>query len=476
MAGMSDSKASPPRLLTECLIGAAATVAVALLVHRWISLANLAFLFLVPVIAMAGKRGLVGGLVTALLATLAFNFVFVPPAYTFRVADVDNLVTLCVLALAAALASQFAARLRAQVDKAEALARDSERLGSLTQELACCSEASAVESVVIHRIQDWTGATVRLIDPDEEPTLSPLDAAAARWAMAHRVEAGRGSDVMSGADALYMPIDGSATPVVAQLWRDGAALPIPAGRRDLVRQALARLGATIHRVTVDAREQRDAMREAVLTSIGHDLRTPLTGIIAGLAALTPDADGFVETSRAEAARLEALVTNILDLARLRADVLPEALEAIDLTDAVDAVLSAMSARLAEHQLAVDLPATLSLVRSDPRMLHHMLLNLLDNAVKFSPPGSTITIEGRAQAGITLSICDQGRGLVGTDNGLPKRSTIESVAGSGLGLNVVSGFAKALGIAFTASNRADREAGAQMTLTFPPALCIAPIAS
>jgi len=204
--------------------------------------------FLVPVIFVAGKRGLAGGLATALFATLGFNFFFVPPAYTLHVADVDNLVTLLALALTAALVSQLSARLKVQAMQAGALAQMSLRLATFTQDLAACGTEPAVRSIAEDRIGAWTGAELCFVDPDNDEALSPLDAAAARWALAHKVEAGRGTDVMAGADALYIPIQESTVPMVAQLWRGTGTVPVPNDSLELVRQMLIRTGVALHRV------------------------------------------------------------------------------------------------------------------------------------------------------------------------------------------------------------------------------------
>ena len=472
MPGMADSKVPAVRVLMEALLSAGVTIAAAHFVQAWLSLANLAFLFLVPVIVMAGARGLSGGLVTAFFATLGFNFFFVPPAFTLHVADVDNLVTLLVLALTALLVSQVTARLKAQAMRAEALSQNVARLSALADDLASCTTEEAVLACATMLIEGWTEAKLCFLDPEGETSLSPLDTAAARWALAHKVEAGRGTEVMAGADALYAPVEGGPTTLVAQLWRGSGAPPRPPGAQDLIRQALSRTGVALHRVTVEARQQRDAMREAILASIGHDLRTPLTGIIAGLAAIPPDAQGLVDQTRGEAARLDQLVTNLLGLARLRSDAVRDAREAVDLIDAVDAVLSSLSRPLAGRDVRVNLAPGVPLVRTDPRMLHHMLLNLIDNAAKFSPPGSGILIEGIQNAeGLTLRIIDEGRGLPDGLIGLPRREAADTVQGNGLGLSVVTGYAGALGIGFHVTNRADGQSGACMNLAFPPALLI-----
>lgn len=471
---MTDSLPSPVRILGESLLSVALTIGAGLILGGWLSIANLAFLFLAPVILMAGSRGLFGGLVTALFATLAFNILFVPPTFTLRVADVDNLVTLAVFALSALLASHFAARLRAQAQRAEGLAQTSARLAELTQDLAACATIDEVCALVATRVGDWTGARLRFLDVAAEDSLSPLDAAAARWSRAHDSEAGRGTDVMAGADALYLPVEGASTTLVAQLWRGSGGALITAGDRDLVRQALIRTAATLQRIAIRASEQQAAVREAVLASVGHDLRTPLTGIMAGLAALPQDEAGILDSTRAEAARLDRLVTNIIDLARLRSDAVPAASDTIDLTDAIDAATTALTARLSAHRLSVSLPPDLPLVRSDARMLHHMLINLVDNAAKFSPAGSLIAIAATAhETGVTLSISDEGRGLPHDSPAVPRRDPAEPEPGNGLGLTVVTGFARTLGIGFATGGRPDGHKGALASLHFSPALCLAP---
>jgi len=128
---MANSKAPAVRVVIEAVLSTGLTIVAAQLFQGLLSLANLAFLFLVPVIVVAGARGLFGGLLTAVFATLGFNFFFVPPAFTLHVADVDNLVTLLVLALTALLVSQVTARLKAQAMRAEALSLSAARLSAL---------------------------------------------------------------------------------------------------------------------------------------------------------------------------------------------------------------------------------------------------------------------------------------------------------------------------------------------------------
>ena len=215
------------------------------------------------------------------------------------------------------------------------------------------------------------------------------------------------------------------------------------------------------------------MRDALLASFGHDTRTPLTTIRSGLAALKGDPSNLAALDAAQegAERLEWLFSNLVDLARIRAGAITLRLEAVDLTDAIASALDALKRQTAQRVLALEIPQTLPLVRSDERLLHHIIVNLVDNACKFSPVGGDvqIVIEHKVD-GLSLIVLDSGPGLESGQiadlfqpfsrgqNGL-------SAPGTGLGLAIVAGYAKALGLVVTAGNRNDR-AGAEFRLFFP----------
>lgn len=464
-------------------------LSLAMVVHPWLGLANLAFLFLVPVIVMAGRRGIWPGLLTATFATLSFNFFLVPPAYTLRVADLDNVVTLGVFALAAIFVSQFASRLKQQASRAEQLAADSDALALLAQELATNSDGEALLNILKARLENWTGCAVRLIDGNSEALdkagLSPMDNAAAEWSIAHFVPAGRGSSVMAGADALYLPMPvGTEKSYVVQFWHGDGGTPVSPARLGFVKQVITLGGDALHRQLVNqqqyalvARQHQDAMRDALLATISHDLRTPLTTILVGLSALRPDKEGTLDAVRAEAKRLDHMVGNLLELARLQADALPGTIEPVDLTDVIDAAVCAMEKSLSEHRLNIAIAADLPLVRSDGRMLHHMVINLIDNACKYSPAETAIHITAHMEGDeVALSVADQGRGLTGELADMVavfrRGQNIGQVTGNGLGLAVVDGFARALGLRVSAMNRNDQQGqGAIFKIIFPHELIV-----
>lgn len=465
----------------------AACVLIGIFIEPIIGLANLAFLFLLPVVVIAGRHGLTAGLATAAATTLCFNFAFVPPRWTLQVARIENVVTLMMLGATAVLVSHFAARLKTQAERARQLAEDSARLGQLSFDLSQLGDTETLTQYLCSQLESVTDAKVQLIDSTrcaaQDWTLGPLDHSAATWALSHGEAAGRGTDLLAGADALFLPLAvGGSDRWLAQFWRGDAIPPVTPGRLSLVKQILSRGGEAIHRVHVmrrqaeiEARQSEDDMRETLLASISHDLRTPLTGICAGLDALPRDPDGVVESTRAEATRLQRMIANLLDLARIRSDAISLAREATDLTDVIDAAIVAMSRPLQNRPIEIEIEPQLPLVQTDPRLLHHMLINLIENACKYSPAGALITLSARLSgAEIHLSVIDCGAGLPdmeGSDMfGRFERGTnADRVPGNGLGLAVVAGFAQALGVSVAAVTDKDTGSGSRITISFPKSL-------
>jgi two-component system, OmpR family, sensor histidine kinase KdpD len=491
-----DMKGRPSTIVSPVLAAIASAVAmlaacilIGIFIEPFIGLANLAFLFLLPVVAIAGRFGLAAGLATAAATTLCFNFAFVPPRWTLHVARIDNVVTLVMLAATAVLVSHFAARLKAQAERARQLADDSALLSQLSFDLSQLGDIETLRQYLCTQLERVTGAQVQLIDSmhcaAQDWRLGPLDHSAATWALSHGEAAGRGTALLAGADALFLPVAiGGDDRWLAQFWRGDAHPPVSTGRLSLVEQMLTRGGEAIHRAHVmhqqadiEARQSEDNMRETLLASISHDLRTPLTGICAGLDALPHDPDGVVEATRAEAARLQRMVSNLLDLARIRANAVALTREATDLTDAIDAAIAAMERPLRTHRVDIEIEPQLPLVQTDPRLLHHMLINLIENACKFSPEDAPVTISAvRSGADIHLSVIDCGPGLpdmAGSDMfGRFQRGTnADRVPGSGLGLAVVAGFAQAIGVSISAATEIGPHAGSRLIIGFPASLCL-----
>ena len=219
--------------------------------------------------------------------------------------------------------------------------------------------------------------------------------------------------------------------------------------------------------------ERDRLRQALLSSVSHDLRTPLTtilGTLKDLRALSPEQAVQLSATRAEAERLHRFVANLLDMVRIEAGALHQSIEPVDLSDAVASALHDLAAALKDHPVQIALLPDLPFVLVDPQLFHHCLINLVENAAKHGNARAAVSVRAYREAdGLVLSIEDEGPGL---PEGQDKRifETFARIEGSdrsggtGLGLAIVKGFAEAMGLAVQAANRTDRS-GAAFTIRF-----------
>lgn len=481
----SGARYAAVRWLPLALAVIAMVTGVSALLSGQLSLANLAFLFLLPVIVVSGRYGLSPGLMTAALSTLAFNFFLVPPHYTLHIADADDVVTLAILLAVAFAVSNFAARLQAQASLARQKAMESDALARLTMDVGRQSNEEGMRQCLAEALTHETGCTVTVSAVgdalDGLAAASPIDLAAARWALAHGDAAGRGAPILASADSLFLSSKaGDDRALLVQFWRGDTLVPVTTARlpfmqamTDRCGEAIERLGVANARRSLEARKRQDAMRDALLASFGHDMRTPLTTIKSGLAGLKDDPGNAAALHAASegADRLEWLFSNLVDLARIRAGALSLRLEAVDMTDAIGSALDALKRQTVGHDIVLDIPGTTPLVRSDERLLHHILVNLVDNACKYSPAGGAIDIAvSNDEAGLALAVRDAGPGLgnaTEADLFMPfdRGGNASLTPGTGLGLAIVAGFAKALGVDVRGNNRAKGK-GAEFTLYFP----------
>jgi two-component system sensor histidine kinase KdpD len=225
-------------------------------------------------------------------------------------------------------------------------------------------------------------------------------------------------------------------------------------------------------------KERDRLRAALLSSVSHDLRTPLTAILAAINEMRGKAPAeLVDTVDSEAQRLNRFVANLLDMARVEAGALKLNIEPVDLTDAIASAVHDTRRILGDHPITLNVSPELPLVRVDPHLFHHCLMNLLDNAGRYANPGSPITISAaRAPGSLTLSVTDIGPGLpAGKEQEVFEtfrrlEGSDRTKTGTGLGLAIVKGFAEAMGLAVEASNQPDLS-GACFDIRFPEPLLV-----
>jgi two-component system sensor histidine kinase KdpD len=462
-----------------------------------IDLGNISLLYLVPVMFAAATFGVRAGLFAGLASSLAYNFFFLPPTGTLTVNNPENVVSILVLLGVAVVTSQFAARVRAQADLAQSSARQNAALASFSRQLtaapdqdtlmqAICAEVGRLLDVrTVLLLPSADGPTLRAAVPPED-RLEQIERAAAQWAMDHALPAGRGSATLTASDWLFHPLRTTRGVLgVLGLTRDDAREPVRSDQVPLLMSLLDQASIALDRmeleeVSLHARQvgERDRLRSALLSSVSHDLRTPLTTILSAAQEMRrhPSPE-MAETIETEALRLNRFVSNLLDMVRVEAGALPMKVEATDLFDAAASAAHDTRASLSGHEVKVDISPNIPLVRVDPVLLHHCLINLLDNAGRYADADTPITIRARRAAdAIFMSIIDEGPGIA---PGNEKRvfETFTRLEGSdrvkhgtGLGLAIVKGFAEAMGLSVEASNNEDPR-GACFTIRIPEALII-----
>ena len=452
-------------------------------------------IYLLPVVAAATLLGLRPALAASVCAALAYNFFFLPPIHTLTIEDPQNIVTFLVLVSVGIITSQLAGRLRREANvgartaaENAAIAAFGQRLGAVSDRVgtsqATCEEVAAllgVAAVVLTKSE--RGPQVMAAAP-ADPGLSPLDIAAADWALERGEPAGRGTATLAAADWQFHPLKTSLG-VLAVLGISAAQSgpPLAPERRVLFATLLGQAALAHERLQLEqearraeALQQRDDLRVTLISALGHDLKTPLTAVVASADTLAGEypQSATAKTLRDSAWRLRRLFNDLVEMTRIDSGSLPVRRETIDLTDALAAAVHDLRRELAHHRLVLAVPASLPLVEADPRMLHHMLVNLLDNAAKYAPPGTAIRAEGlRSGDGLALSIIDEGPGLPpGAEGALFDRfhrgEGSDSHGGTGLGLAIVKGFGEAMGLSVSARNRSDGH-GSCFTVFWPEAL-------
>ena len=484
-------------VLAVLLVGA--TTGVAKIVQPVFGLNSIDLLYLLPVVASATLLGLRASLAASVAAALAYNFFFLPPLYNFTITDPQNIVTLAVLTAVAVAVSQLAGRLKREATIGVRAAAENAAIAGFGQRLAAVSEEAGTASAVCEVVSALLDvATVLLARHDGQvvvigadppnPSLGLIDGTAAEWAFDRGEVTGHESGTLASSYWQFHPIQTSIGVLgVLGLARKDGGDPVPAAKQILFTTLLGQ-AALAHerlRLEADAREvsalkQRDDLRATLLSSIGHDLKTPLTAIVAAADTLAAEhgASATTATLKGEARRLRRVFDDLVEMTRIEAGALIVRREATDLTDAVAAAVHDMGAELARHRMVLDVPPDLPLVEADPRMLNHMFVNLLGNAAKFSPAGTAVTVRASARPeGVVLTVLDDGPGLPSGDEAavfgrFARFAGDDRSGGTGLGLAIVKGFADAMSLTVSAANRP--EGGAAFTIGWPSALVRTPL--
>jgi two-component system sensor histidine kinase KdpD len=496
--------ARPPQALDfNPYVGSLGMVAIALLggigLQQWLAVQNISLVFLTAVLTSAIAYGLWPSLFACLASVLAYNFFFLPPLYTFTIADPENVVALFFFAVVAVIASNLAARVRDQAVSARQRAKTTEDLYQFSRKLAAVVTLDELLWATAYQIALMLKVRVVLLLPEgesiavragypPEDLLDEADLAAAKWCWQNNRPAGRDADTLPGTRRLFLPIrtGRGAVGVVGIDNDDRGPLLTPDQRRlldalsDQTALAIERINLAddLDRAKIVA--ETDRLRSALLTSLSHDLRTPLASILGSATSLDNYGSRLDEramkeltsTIREEAERLNRFIANLLDMTRLESGAIAPQIGLIDVAELVGSALERAGKILPAHHVELDIPADLPMLELDPVLFEQVLFNILDNAAKYAPPGSLIRIEARDDAGhVRLSVIDEGGGIAPADlerifdKFYRVHAQDRQRAGTGLGLAICRGFIEAMGGSIVAENRRDRS-GAIFTLTLP----------
>lgn len=454
---------------------------------------NVALLFLVPVMAAATVYGLRTGLFAGLLSALCYNFFFIPPLHTFTIQAPQNILTILVLLGVAVVTSQLAARVRAQADLARRSAGQNSALAGFARLLTgiadraelgqtVCAEAARLLDIdTVLLLPSPAGLSVVAAYPPVD-RLGLLEQAASQWCLEHNQPTGRGSETLTASDWQFHPVAaGGRVLGVFGLSRESGGNPIRSDQLPLLLSLLDQAALALERIVLEEEmasvsqlKERDRLRAALLSSVSHDLRTPLTTILASIAELKRTAsldNPLIDSIQQETERLNRFVGNLLDMARIEAGALRLAPEPVDLTEAVTSAVHDLRHALQDHPIRLAVAPDLPLLRLDAQLFHHCLINLLENAGKYAEPGTPVMIKAaRTRDGLTLSVIDQGPGLPSGQetrifDTFTRLEGSDRKGGTGLGLAIVKGFAEAMGLSVSAANRQDVR-GACFTISFP----------
>ncbi|MYN28125.1 DUF4118 domain-containing protein, partial [Duganella levis] len=493
-------------------VAAAASVATALITTpllAWLDLANIAMLFLLVVVLVAVRFGRGPSVLATCVSVACFDFFFVPPRFTLAVTDFQYLITFIVMLAVGLITGHLTADLRFQARVAAQRERRARALYEFARELSGALQTEQIYDTTRRVIQQAFRARATLLLPDDagrlhQPPpehaslaadiagnghsgahLAALDTGIAQWAYDRAEPAGLGTDTLPASRIFYLPL-------VAPMRTRGVLAIEPQQRRWMLipeqRQQLDTFAALaaialerVHYIEVAqgalVSMETERLRNSLLAALSHDLRTPLTSLVGLSEALTSSRPALSEaqqdTARAlhdEALRMSTMVANLLDMARIQSGEVHFNLQWQALEEVVGSALRAAGSALKGHQVSTKLAPALPLLRYDAVLIERVLVNLLENAAKYTPPGAHIEIAAVLHgAWLNVTVHDDGPGLpAGREEALFEKFTRgereSAKPGVGLGLAICRAIVEAHGGRISAGRGA--LGGAAFTFTLP----------
>jgi two-component system sensor histidine kinase KdpD len=467
---------------------ATATVAVctlvALLLRPHAAAANLVMVYLLGVVGVAATLQRRVAIFTSVLSVAAFDFFCVPPYLTFAVSDYEYLITFAVMLVVALAISAMTSRIRIQAMAIAGREAQTKALYGLSQELVGQTRVFDILRTAARSAERTFGGKITVFLPDEARKVSfnrrtsdqllvpSAEQGIAQWVFDRGEKAGKGTSTLPGASALYIPLKGASETF-------GVMAVVPDSREEMLspeRQSLLEVFASQTALAIErniassaardaeVRVETESLRTSLLSAVSHDLRTPLSSITAAAATLRTHwgqlddktRDELLESVTDEADRLNRLLNNLLEVTRLEAGVHLHK-ELCPLEEVVGAALHRLSRQLADRTVRTDFPASLPLVAIDDVLMEQVFVNLIENAVKYTPVDSPIEITAVHRGEVLeVEVGDRGPGIPkGKETRIFEkffRGRTDSVRGAGLGLAICRAIVEAHEGSIEALNR------------------------
>jgi two-component system sensor histidine kinase KdpD len=441
-------------------------------------LPDVVMVFLLGVLVVSMRFGYVPSLLAAVLSVVAFDFFFVPPYFSFAVTDLRHIVTFVVMFVVALVISHLTKRIRDQADAARNSERRTASLYALSRELGVAHGPQRLIEVAERHIREVFGsARIALLTPGAHGMLEPAfaesgtfvpgdkDLGVAEWTWLHQRPAGLSTDTLPSARALFLPLKGARGRVgVLAIYPSAATRLDDPDERQLIDTFAGLIGSAIERTELaeEARKARlrvetEQLRNSLLSSVSHDLRTPLA-VVTGATSSLLDEHGpkdptvrreLLQTAHEEALRLNRLVRNLLDMTRLEAGALRVQKEPQPVEEVVGAALGRMDDRFHGREVHAHIPLDMPLVPFDSALIEQVLINLLENATKYTPAGTPIDVSAHAKGDeVEIEVADRGPGIDQRDRERVfdkfYRAREGEGGGVGLGLTICRGIVSAHG--------------------------------
>lgn len=476
-------------------VGAAAVIAS--FVDRYVQSANLAMVFMLSVLVSGLAFGLWPAALAAAAAALAYNFFFLEPRLTFAIGHPSDVFTFAVFFAVALTTGWLTGRVR---DQSLAVSRRASGIAavlSATRRLSAAARAEDAATALAEQLAAATGAAAVVLTPSGEDIalaaaspplaeLSPGDMAAARWAWEKGEPTGHGTGTLPNAGWIFRPLQGvkSRAGVVgvepkAIASEDGERFVSALLDQGAVALERAEFGAAA--AGAEALRRSDRLRSALFNSISHDLRTPLSTVLGSATtlidfgkSLAPRVrDDLLQSIREEAERLNRYVGDLLDMTRLEGGVLTTRREWVDVRDVLRAAVDRVKRRLEGRRIDRDFPGQLSMVMADASLLEQALVNILENAIAYSPDRTTIEVAAYEDRGnVVISIEDEGRGIPTSElervfeRFRRMEESTDRGKGAGLGLAISKGFVEAMGGRIGAASPIHESHGTRILISLP----------